>query len=51
LSFYIGDSWKVRSNLTVALGLRWERDTGRTNSDLPAIAAINQFFPGHGNEG
>jgi hypothetical protein len=49
LSFYIGDSWKVRSNLTVALGLRWERDTGRTDSDLPAIAAINQFFPGHGN--
>jgi hypothetical protein len=49
LSFYIGDSWKVRSNLTVALGLRWERDTGRTDSDLPAIAPINQFFPGHGN--
>ena len=49
LSFYMGDSWKVRSNLTIALGLRWERDTGRTDSDLPAIAAINQFFPGHGN--
>ncbi len=48
-ALYIGDSWKVRPNLTVALGLRWERDTGRTDSDLPAIAAINQFFPGHGN--
>ncbi|MGA7168794.1 MAG: carboxypeptidase-like regulatory domain-containing protein, partial [Candidatus Sulfotelmatobacter sp.] len=36
LSFYVGDSWKVRTNLTVALGLRWDRDTGRTDSDLPA---------------
>ncbi|MFZ0733465.1 MAG: carboxypeptidase regulatory-like domain-containing protein [Candidatus Sulfotelmatobacter sp.] len=49
ISLYIGDSWKVRTNLTVALGLRWERDTGRTDSDLGAIAPINQFFPGHGN--
>ncbi len=48
-SLYFGDSWKVRTNLTIALGLRWERDTGRTDSDLPAIALINQFFPGHGN--
>jgi Carboxypeptidase regulatory-like domain len=49
MSLYIGDNWKVRPNLTVALGLRWERDTGRTDSDIPAIAAINQYFPGHGN--
>ncbi len=49
IALYIGDSWKLRTNLTVALGLRWERDTGRTDSDLPAIAPINQFFPGHGN--
>ncbi len=49
LALYIGDSWKVRSNLTIALGLRWERDTGRTDSDLPGIPALNAAFPGFGN--
>ncbi len=39
----------MRSNLTLALGLRWERDTGRTDSDLPAIPALNAAFPGFGN--
>src|SRR5579864_285592 len=48
-AFYFGDSWKVRPNLTVALGLRWERDTGRTDSDLGAIPELNAAFPGMGN--
>jgi len=46
---YIGDSWKIRPNVTLTPGLRWERDTARTDSDLPAIAAINAAFPGLGN--
>src|SRR5882762_7864935 len=46
---YIGDSWKIRHNLTVSAGLRYERDTGRTDSDLPAIPEINAEFPGFGN--
>ena len=49
ISLYIGDAWKVRRNLTVAAGLRWERDTGRTDSDLGAIPALNAAFPGYGN--
>src|SRR5271157_1691032 len=49
IGLYIGDTWKVRRNLTVAAGLRWDRDTGRTDSDLPAIPALNAAFPGYGN--
>jgi outer membrane receptor protein involved in Fe transport len=49
IGLYVGDSWKLKSNLTVSLGLRYDRDTGRTDSDLPAIPAINAQFPGFGN--
>src|ERR1700722_560569 len=49
LSFYVGDTWKVLPNLTISPGLRWERDTGRTDSDLPAIPELNNAFPGYGN--
>jgi len=43
-SWYIGDSWKVRPNLTVTYGLRYVRDTGRTDSDLAAIPQLSQMF-------
>jgi hypothetical protein len=43
LSFYFGDTWKFRQNLTISLGLRYMRDTGRTDSDLGPIAALTQF--------
>jgi Carboxypeptidase regulatory-like domain len=52
-SWYIGDSWKARSNFTVTAGVRYVRDTGRTDSDIGHIAALdqfnNQFFSGLGN--
>ncbi len=43
LSLYFGDSWKVRPNFTLTLGLRYVRDTGRTDSELGATPALNVF--------
>jgi Carboxypeptidase regulatory-like domain len=53
LSAYFGDSWKMRPNLTITAGLRYVRDTGRSDSDLPGIPQLNQFnnqyYSGLGN--
>ncbi|MGA9391338.1 MAG: carboxypeptidase-like regulatory domain-containing protein [Candidatus Sulfotelmatobacter sp.] len=54
ISWYIGDSWKIKPNLTLTYGLRYVRDTGRTDSDLAPIPQIsqdfdNQFYSGLGN--
>jgi hypothetical protein len=46
---YFGDSWKVKRNFTLSLGVRYDHDTGRTDSDLRAIPEINAAFPGFGN--
>jgi hypothetical protein len=35
--WYVGDSWKIKSNFTLTYGLRYNRDTGRTDSDLSPI--------------
>jgi len=42
-SFYVGDAWKIRPNITISYALRYVRDTGRTDSDLAPIpcSAIN----------
>ncbi|MDD5543081.1 MAG: carboxypeptidase regulatory-like domain-containing protein [Acidobacteriia bacterium] len=48
-AWYFGDTWKVRPNLTLTYGIRYDRDTGRSDSDLPAVAALNQLAPGLGN--
>jgi hypothetical protein len=43
VSWYIGDSWKVKPNFTVTLGLRYVRDTARTDTDLGPLPVLNQF--------
>jgi len=53
LSAYIGDAWKIKPNLTLNYGLRYVRDTWRSDSDLGPISALYQFdnqqYTGLGN--
>jgi Carboxypeptidase regulatory-like domain len=49
ISAYFADSWKMKPNLTVSYGVRYVRDTGRTDSDLGPIAVLNQYGAGLGN--
>ena len=51
IAFYAGDSWKARPNLNIELGLRYVRDTGRTDSDLPGIPSLNGVVPDYPNLG
>jgi Carboxypeptidase regulatory-like domain len=46
---YVGDNWKIKKNFTVTYGLRYVRDTGRTDSNLPGIPELNALIPGLGN--
>jgi hypothetical protein len=46
---YFGDIWKIKPNLTLLAGLRYGRDTGRTDSDVGADPNITAAFPGFGN--
>jgi hypothetical protein len=49
IGLYVGDSWKLKPNLNITYGVRYVRDTGRSDSDLPALPAVNAVLPGLGN--
>jgi hypothetical protein len=46
---YAGDVWKVRPRLALSLGLHYGRDTGRVDSDLGPLPALNQWGAGLGD--
>jgi len=46
---YLGDTWKIKPNLAVTYGLRYDRDSGRTDSQYPAIPQLSALIPGLGN--
>ena len=43
ISWYVGDSWKAKPTFTLTFGVRYVRDTGRTNSDIGPIPFLGQF--------
>jgi len=40
-SFYFGDAWQAMPNLTVTYGLRYVRDTFRSDSDLGPVPSLD----------
>jgi hypothetical protein len=43
---YLADIWKFRSNITVTAALRYNRITGRTDSDAKGLASLEPLVPG-----
>jgi len=57
IGIYAGDSWKIKPNFTLTYGLRWGRDTGRSDSDLAPLtcdqidaAVFGALIPCTGNQ-
>jgi hypothetical protein len=49
VSFYLSDTMKLFTKLTVNFGLRYVRDTGRDDEDLPALPILDELLPGLGD--
>ena len=49
LGAYVGESSKWKKNFTLSYGVRYVRETGRSDSEFPAIPQLNALIPGLGN--
>jgi hypothetical protein len=49
LGVYLGATSRWIRNLTMTYGVRYVRETGRSDSDFPAIPQLNALMPGLGN--
>jgi hypothetical protein len=47
---YLGDQWKLTPRINLNYGVRYIRDTGRNDNDLPAIPQLDAVGPGLGNK-
>jgi hypothetical protein len=50
LEMYVGDAWKYRPNVTLTFGLNYVHDTGRTDDNLGALPALDQWGAGYGTK-
>ena len=50
LEWYVGDSWKIKHNLTLTAGLHYDLDTGRVDSNLGPLPVLNDWAPGLGDQ-
>ncbi len=50
IEMYVGDSWKATPKFMLTYGLHYVRDTGRSDSDLGALPALNQWGAGLGEK-
>ena len=46
---YVGDTWKIKPNFALTYGVRYQRDTGRTDSQYAPIPELSNLIPGLGN--
>lgn len=49
VQLYLGDAWKMRPNFSLTYGLRYERDTNRTDSQFPIVPGLNSLIAGLGS--